>query len=351
MERDLGSRTPIEIDARPRGAAGPLAAHPLDGRAVLVHLLDALERVGPARIVLHARASDASLIAALVPERDRRRVSIAIESAKPETAMLRSDRLYDAGRLARALRSGGSPERAVIWRLDTPVGLAGAEDELRRRSSYQPLGRYWALTPARWLAVRLAPTPIRPNAVTIAAFAFMVGAAAMVAAGGAGWAVALALAIGLVLDTSDGHLARLQGTASDFGRWLDSVLDELADVGLHIAISWAAYRSTGQVWWLLMGGVYVGGKHVFQMASADWDLIRSAKVGEATTRESEVRSESRWKEVSRGLAHADLRWHLWIGLALVSRLDLALLAYAAYYPARMMMGIPSKRRAGTDASV
>ena len=87
----------------------------------------------------------------------------------PENAaILRSDRLYDANRLRRAIDRGRDPESAVIWRLDRPQGLDGAEDELIRRRTYQPVGRYWALAPARWLAETLSPTRVRPNAVTIA---------------------------------------------------------------------------------------------------------------------------------------------------------------------------------------
>jgi hypothetical protein len=48
---------------------------------------------------------------------------------------------------------------------------------------------------------------------------------------------------------------------------------------------------------------------------------------------------------SRGLAlkswvrligHADVRWHLWIVLAAIGRLDVALVFYAAYFPLRAL---------------
>ena len=71
----------------------------------------------------------------------------------PEHAtVLRTDRLYDPNKLRRAYLKGKDPESAVIWRLDRPLGLAGAEDELIRRRTYQPLGSYWAIGPARTLA-------------------------------------------------------------------------------------------------------------------------------------------------------------------------------------------------------
>ena len=99
----------------------------------------------------------------------------------------------------------------------------------------------------------------------------MLTAAAIVAFGGPGYlpsiATALALAAALVLDTADGRLARLQGTSSAFGRWLDHVLDELADVALHAAIAWSVFQSSRQPYWLAIGMLYLGGKYVFVIQS------------------------------------------------------------------------------------
>src|SRR5262249_22053660 len=162
-----------------------------------------------------------------------------------------------------------SPETAVLWRLDRAEALALADEELTRRRSYQPLGKYWAFPLAEGLADRLRPTTIRPNAVTLASAGLMLSASAVIAAGFAGWggrlAVAISLAMALVLDPADGRLARLQGTSSAFGRWLDQVLDELADITLHAAIAWAAFCATGQPSWLLLGIVYASSKYLFQV--------------------------------------------------------------------------------------
>ena len=86
-------------------------------------------------------------------------------------------------------------------------------------------------------------------------------------AGSAGWPSPCRLALALVLDTADGRLARLQGTSSAFGRWLDQVLDELADLALHAAIAWAAFGRDGRPIWLLLGIVYASGKYLFLIQS------------------------------------------------------------------------------------
>jgi phosphatidylglycerophosphate synthase len=323
------------IDARPRGGAGLLAFEQVEGRSMLE------------RQVELARGLEAASLSCQVEPAERRRLAHALlpellgagleltERRSADAFVLRTDRIYDPGRLRRQYRRGGDSERAVIWRLDTPAGLAGAETELLRRRSYQPLGRYWALAPARALARWLAPTRVRPNAVTLAAALLMLTAGGLVSSGASDLAtrltIATLLALGLVLDTADGHLARLQGTSSAFGRWLDAVLDEVCDMALHAAVAWAAYAATGQAAWLLAGMAYAMGKHLFleagHLAETGPGAPQGAAVGQG--------SSGLLRRVVRLLGHADIRWHAWIVLAACGALRFELLFCAAYYPARL----------------
>jgi phosphatidylglycerophosphate synthase len=329
--------TSLVIDARPRGSSGPWAGARVSGRPMLEHLLDVAEAIGAGPVPVHARLEEHEWLRGLVAERsDALRL---VTGPTPEgAAVLRADRLYDPNRLRRALRRGRDPEAAVLWRLDRPRALEHAEAELLRRRSYQPLGRFWALAPARALACALVETPVRPNALTIAAGGLMIAAAALVATAsntttGRLGAAAL-LAIALVLDTADGHLARLQGTASDFGRWLDAVLDELADMALHAAIAWAAFARTGQPAWLVMGMAYAAGKYLFVIGQA----TRAEAASPGDPRRELASRPSPVARLVRALGHADVRWHLWIILAALGRLDAALIAFAVYYPARTVAG-------------
>jgi len=182
----------------------------------------------------------------------------------------------------------------------------------------------------------------------------MLLAAELVAAGPLGWlgqaAVASALALALVLDTTDGRLARLQGTTSAFGRWLDQILDELADLTLHAAIAWAAYIATGRALWLVLGIVYASGKYLFVVQSLLGDELEREGSGDLVKPASLVpkamayrtRSTGRLADFARLVGHADVRWHLWISLAIAGRLDLALVIYACYFPARAMAGAARK---------
>jgi phosphatidylglycerophosphate synthase len=175
----------------------------------------------------------------------------------------------------------------------------------------------------------LRPTFVRPNAVTLAAGACMAMAAGLVAIGGRGLVVAACLAIALVLDTADGHLARLQGTASEFGRWLDEVLDEAADMALHAAIAWWAFVSRGEPLWLALGMAYGMGKYLFRVVSVS-NVVDEGSPG-GLVPPLGVRA------VVRLIGHADVRWHLWIVLAAVGQLEVALIAYSFYFPARALL--------------
>lgn len=326
----------LVIDARPRGPRGPMAGERVLGRSVLAHLVDAARECGAGPFSVHARVDEHAALGDLAGD-SADSVVFATGPPPENTAILRADRLYDPKRLRRALQSGRDVETAVVWRLDRPSALAAADEELLRRRAYQPLGRFWALGPARAIARALRPTIVRPNAVTLAATALMLAASGVIATASdsivARALIGLSLAMGLVLDTADGHLARLQGTASEFGRWLDAVLDELADMALHVAIAWAAFARSGSSSWLVLGMAYAAGKYLFVVAGQDAGAGASKPEGRATTLPARPSLPT---ALVRFVGHADVRWHLWIVLAALGRLDWALIAYAAYFPMRTL---------------
>jgi phosphatidylglycerophosphate synthase len=344
----------LVIDARPRGPHGLLAFEVVLGKTVLSRLFELATENAPASepIVVHISAADEERLRALWDTASYPDAAFVNGPPRADVSVLRTDRLYDPARLKRCLRRGLSPETAVAWRLDRPELLSTAENELSRRLTYQPLGKYWAFPLARRLADRLCPTSIRPNAVTVASGLLMIGAATLVAAGAGDWlgrsVIALALATALVLDTADGRLARLQGTYSAFGQWLDQVVDELVDLALHAAIAWAAFRSHGSPLWLVVGIIYASSKYLFLVESLlGNELEQGEKLHRTPTSAAGLSSESARSEnmigriasVVRFLGHADLRWHVWIILALLGRLDVALAGYALYFAFRSVAGL------------
>ena len=336
----------LAIDARPRGPHGPIAGEVVLGRTMIGHLAELALELAPAGepVAVHARPDEHRALSELVDADDRSRLVLVAGPPRADAAVLRTDRFYDRSRLRRRLSRGDSPESAVLWRLDGPESLRSAEEELTRRLTYQPIGKYWAFPLAHRLADRLRPTFIRPNAVTMASAALMLFAAAGVAVGvdspAAAAGIAAAMALALVLDTADGRLARLQGTCSAFGRWLDEFLDEMVDLVLHAAIAWSAFARDGRPIWLMLGIAYASGKYLFRVQSILGEQLEDRRKTSATHSPTldllHGRRRGRLTSLVRLLGHADLRWHLWIVLAAFQRLDIALAVYAIYFPARTL---------------
>lgn len=339
-------RTRLVIDARPRGPAGPLAAECVQGRTVLGRLIELALELEAGPIDVHSRAEETAALRSLVPDPHLSRLRFVPGPPPAAAAVLRSDRLYDERRLRRALRRNRDPEVAVVWRLDRPAALAGAGDELLRRRAYQPLGRFWALSPARGLARLLAPSGMHPNVLTLAAGLLMLGGAAVLASGTgtltARCGIAAAFALALILDTADGHLARLQGRSSAFGRWLDATLDELADMAIHAAVAWAAFVSSGSPMWLVAGMVYGMGKYVFFTSNTIWEDAAGAAAGTRASAGDPAMGASRM--LAHWAGHADVRWHAWIVLAACGELHWELIFFAVYYPLRAVAGAARKAR-------
>lgn len=112
----------------------------------------------------------------------------------------------------------------------------------------------------RWIAPYRS---ITPNRITVAAFLFGLGAAAAFALGGARqshwWLIggALAYHASFVLDCVDGKIARLNGTGTVFGAWLDYVFDRLRIVACTIALMGGQYAATKDIAYLVLGGVVI----------------------------------------------------------------------------------------------
>ena len=344
----------LAIDARPRGPRGLMAAEVVLGRSMLGHVLDLAVDLAPEGepVHVHARPEDQRELLALADDRGKQGVIFENGPPRADAVVLRTDCFYDEARLRRRLRTARSPESAVLWRLDRPEAIFSADEELTRRLTYQPIGKYWAFPLAERLAAILRPTPVRPNALTYGAAALMLAAAGLIAVGATGWAgrstAALAMALALILDTADGRLARLQGTSSAFGKWLDQFLDELADLALHGAIAWSAFSRDGRALWLVLGIVYTAGKYLFLVQSTLGEELekqmglRGSLAGPETPAGHVIRRPRGIAAAVHLIGHADLRWHLWIVLAIAGRLDVALAAYAAYFPIRALAGAVRK---------
>jgi phosphatidylglycerophosphate synthase len=135
--------------------------------------------------------------------------------------------------------------------------------EIRSRT-YKARDAWWTVALVDPLASRLVRLvspwrAVTPNRLTIAAFLVGIGAAACFWQQTYGWLVAGALLFHLsfVIDCMDGKIARLNGTGSVFGAWLDYVFDRLRIVVCTIGLFGGQYARTGNLAYLWVAGLVI----------------------------------------------------------------------------------------------
>jgi phosphatidylglycerophosphate synthase len=148
---------------------------------------------------------------------------------------------------------------------------------------------------------------------------------------GPGWSYAAALAVlaAWFCDRLDGQLARLQGTASRFGAWLDANVDELLEVAWHFGIASAAAATHGAAWlWL---AAFLSGKYLFMHS-----LASEPQAGQRDAAAAGEADRGWLRRLYHLPGNADVRVHVLL-LALVTGLFAAeLIAVAAYYHFRWL---------------
>jgi phosphatidylglycerophosphate synthase len=129
---------------------------------------------------------------------------------------------------------------------------AGYWQSLKSLDVEEPVDLYVHRPLAYVLARALLPTPVSPNAVTLASMALSLYAAFLVVSSSTPhhfqWA-ALCAFLGTVFDCADGQLARMRKTSSVIGRMLDGTADVLGLSAILIAGTYHIYLKYCTTWW------------------------------------------------------------------------------------------------------
>ena len=145
-------------------------------------------------------------------------------------------------------RTASEARQADAWQFEL---VNKARDNILVVKFYRPLAR-----PFTRLFLR---SPITPNMITIiSAVLSLVGCAIAASASKQAHIAGLALLVfGGIIDACDGEVARLRLEGSKLGAWLDAMGDDLARLGLVIAIGFhvAAQYPQWPILWLTAGAV------------------------------------------------------------------------------------------------
>jgi hypothetical protein len=178
---------------------------------------------------------------------------------------------------------------------------------------------YVARPPAALVVWALAKTPIRPDQVTLGAFAVAVAAAAVLiwVPGYFGLVVGvLVFELSYVLDCVDGMLARWRGTASATGHLLDFLMDEIKALVLLGAVSVRLWLERHDTLFLLYG---VGGLVVLSTGIAITTFQRRPEV---SGKPADAKPEP---------PHHERSW-----ISLVAKLPMSLAKFLIHYPSYIL---------------
>jgi len=212
----------------------------------------------------------------------------------------------------------------------------------------------------RPISLRVSKLAVRgrlsPNFLTLTSVALALAAAFMLAMGHSLWTAGAVVLIyvSLVLDCSDGEVARFTATTSAVGGWLDGFTDRIKEHGLLIGLAIGAAHQGGHVWPLAICAVgVITARHIASFAFID--TVLGSTVPSFAPRGMDAPalnsdSSTGWKDrpglsqtsargwVSRVL-HAPVseRWALLGICAIVFDAEKALAAYAIYVAISLLL--------------
>jgi phosphatidylglycerophosphate synthase len=133
-----------------------------------------------------------------------------------------------------------------------------------RSRTYKRRDAWWTVFLVDPLAGRLVRftanrTSLTPNSLSAGALVLGLGAAWCFWEAGAKWLIvgAALYHLSFVLDCMDGKIARLKGTGTVFGGWLDYVFDRIRVLICAVALTAGQYEATGRPVYLGLGVVIV----------------------------------------------------------------------------------------------
>jgi len=168
--------------------------------------------------------------------------------------------------------------------VDDPAAFHRAEqallDRLRDKSNDGPVARYLNRPVSVLVSRHLTKLDIKPNQISLFSFLCSLVAAGLFVMGGY-----FALLIGGVLaqfasiiDGCDGEVARLKYLSSDFGGWLDAVLDRYADAFLLFGLTWHLLAAEANGWVLFAGFMAIIGSFMLSYTADKHDSLMREQI-------------------------------------------------------------------------
>ncbi len=197
-----------------------------------------------------------------------------------DTTLSGAVRILAAEGKAEAFEIGGR-----FWiDVDDPAAFRRAEDailaRLKDKPNDGPVSRHLNRPLSVKISRRLVNYPVTPNQISLSSFFCSVLAAGLFALSGyfallvAGFLAQFAS----VIDGCDGEVARLTCQSSDYGGWLDAVLDRYADAFLLFGLMWHVYADKNDSLILLIGFLAIIGSFMLSYTADKHDSLMRNRI-------------------------------------------------------------------------
>jgi CDP-L-myo-inositol myo-inositolphosphotransferase len=168
--------------------------------------------------------------------------------------------------------------------VDDSVAYSRAEDmlldRLRDKPNDGPVSRYLNRPLSLRISRRLVRYSVSPNQISLFSFLCSILGAGLFMSGGyislliGGFLAQLAS----VIDGCDGEVARLKFLDSQYGGWLDAVLDRYADAFLLFGFTWHAYSDSPDFSVLFVGFLAIIGSFMLSYTADKYDSLMSSRI-------------------------------------------------------------------------
>jgi len=148
-------------------------------------------------------------------------------------------------------------------------------DSLQGKSNDGPVSRWLNRPISTRISKFLVNFNITPNQISFVSFVLSMIAAGLFALGNY-WFLAIGGIVAQfasIIDGSDGEVARLKYLSSDYGGWLDAVLDRYADAFLLFGLTWYVYSQDLSPWALGIGFLAIIGSFMLSYTADKYDNL------------------------------------------------------------------------------
>ncbi len=349
----------VILDARSSVGEQTLALANISERPYIANLLDMVLEADPEKSVAVVSTPDAvdDLRAALREYFRDEEIELTTDFPKnSESLLVETNYAYVRHLFIRAIRRGNKDlHSARHLKIETLSDLKGVEQFLLKdgRGHRTPLLRYVYRPTSRWIAARLAHTPITPNFITLMALITLPFIGISVVIDEFAWHVAAAILIQLflVLDIIDGDLARATNRSSNFGYWFDTTVDVMHEFTVITAFGFGAVMASGNIWFALPAGVWLvsyAATHAHNLVQTAAGIPEEAVTGASGRGAPPTCSPigipailGYGRYIRWALGQPEIMRVIFVAGLLLNYLEVVVLIYAAYYFysfVRMLLG-------------